>query len=117
MPTLKGQEILDIPAGTQHGEIFKIKGRGLPDVRSHKNGDEVVQVMIEIPKKLSDRQKELLREFAETEDSEVMPQKKSFWDKFERSGDRRLIRLPIGREQDDASTLKQKVTGFKNECR
>jgi molecular chaperone DnaJ len=82
VPTLKGQETLDIPPATQHGEVFKLKGRGLPDVRSHKSGDEVVQVMIEIPKKLSERQKQLLREFAETEDNDVMPQKRGFWEKL-----------------------------------
>ncbi len=64
MPTLKGTEQMDIPAGTQHGEVFKLKGKGLPDVRSHRMGDELVQVLVEIPKKLTEKQKELLREFA-----------------------------------------------------
>ncbi len=82
VPTLKQNETIDIPAGTQHGEVFKIKGKGLPDVRSHKSGDEIVQVVIEIPKKLSEKQKQLLRDFAGTEDHEVMPQKKGFWDKI-----------------------------------
>jgi molecular chaperone DnaJ len=82
VPTLKGQEQIDIPPGTQHGEVFKMKGRGLPDVRSHKCGDEVVQVMIEIPKQLSERQKQLLSEFAATEDNDVMPQKRGFWEKL-----------------------------------
>ena len=82
VPTLKGKDTIDIPAGTQHGEVFKLKGKGLPDVRSHRNGDEVVQIIIEIPKKLNDRQKQLLRDFAATEDTLVMPQKKGFWDKL-----------------------------------
>jgi molecular chaperone DnaJ len=81
VPTLKGTEPLDIPAGTQHGEVFKLKGRGLPDLRAYRNGDEVVQVVIEVPKSLTDRQKELLREFAETEDADVSPAKKGFFDK------------------------------------
>ena len=68
VPTLKGTEELDIPAGTQHGEVFKLKGKGLPDVRSHRTGDELVQVLVEIPKKLTEKQKQLLREFAATED-------------------------------------------------
>lgn len=82
VPTLKGQEKVEVPAGTQHGEVFKIKGRGLPDVRSHRSGDEIVQVVIEIPKKLTEKQKTLLREFADTEDADVMPQKSSFWKKL-----------------------------------
>jgi len=82
VPTLKKNEMIDIPAGTQHGEIFKIKGRGLPDVRSHRSGDEVVQIIIEIPKKMNEKQKQLLRDFAATEDTLVMPQKKGFWEKL-----------------------------------
>ena len=81
VPTLKGTEPLEIGAGTQHGEVFKLKGKGLPDLRSYRTGDEVVQVMIEIPKKLTDRQRELLEEFAGTEEANVMPAKKGFFDK------------------------------------
>jgi molecular chaperone DnaJ len=62
--------------------VFKLKGRGLPDVRTHRQGDELVQVLIEVPKKLSDRQKQLLRDFAGTEDGNSMPQRKSFLDKL-----------------------------------
>ena len=82
VPTLKGREQLEIPAGTQHGEVFKLKGKGLPDLRSYKNGDEIVQILIEIPRKLSERQKQLLREFASGEDGNVLPQRKSFMDKL-----------------------------------
>ena len=74
---------LEIPRGTQHGEIFKMKGKGLPDVQRYGRGDLVVQVLVEIPKKLTSKQEELLREFAATEargDGE-MPQRKSFMDK------------------------------------
>jgi molecular chaperone DnaJ len=82
VPTLKGTEQFEIPAGTQHGEVFKLKGKGLPDIRSYRNGDEVVQILIEIPKKLSDKQKQLLREFAGTEDEKHMPQRRGFLDKL-----------------------------------
>jgi molecular chaperone DnaJ len=82
VPTLKGPEHLDIPPGTQHGEVFKLKGKGLPDLRSTRNGDELVQVLIEVPKKLNDKQKQILREFATTEDATVMPQRKGFMDKL-----------------------------------
>jgi molecular chaperone DnaJ len=82
VPTLRGSEKLEIPQGTQHGEVFKLKGKGLPDIRSYRNGDEVVQILVEIPKRLTDRQKTLLREFASTEDEKVMPQRKGFLDKL-----------------------------------
>jgi molecular chaperone DnaJ len=82
VPTLKGDDAIDIPPGTQHGEMFKLKGKGLPDLRSHRSGDQIVQVMIDVPRKLSDRQKDLLREFAAIEEVEVSPQKRGFMDKI-----------------------------------
>jgi molecular chaperone DnaJ len=82
VPTLKGMEHMDVPAGTQHGEVFKLKSRGLPDVRSHRAGDQLVQIVIEVPKKLNDRQKQLLREFAASEDARLQQQRKGFFDKI-----------------------------------
>jgi len=82
VPTLKSTEKMDIPAGSQHGEVFKLKGKGLPDIRSHRTGDELVQILIEVPKKLNEKQKQLLRDFAATEDHVTMPQRKSFLDKL-----------------------------------
>jgi molecular chaperone DnaJ len=82
IPTLAGSDKLDIPPGSQHGEVFKLRGKGLPDIRAHRTGDELVQILIEIPRKLTDRQRELLHEFAGTEDGNVMPQRKGFMDKL-----------------------------------
>jgi molecular chaperone DnaJ len=82
VPTLKGTEQFDLPSGTQHGEVFKLKGKGLPDLRSTRNGDELVQILIEVPRRLTEKQKQLLREFAATEDGNAMPQRKSFLDKL-----------------------------------
>jgi molecular chaperone DnaJ len=84
VPTLKGTEELEVSPGTQHGEVFKLKGKGLPDLRTSRTGDEIVQILIEIPKKLSDRQKQLLKEFAASEDEKLMPQRKSFVDKLKK---------------------------------
>ncbi len=81
VPTLSGKAELKIPGGTQHGQLFRLRSLGVPDLRSGRTGDELVQVMIEIPKKLSKDQKTLLREFAETEDKSVMPESKGFFDK------------------------------------
>jgi len=81
VPTLSGTTPLKIPAGTQHGAVFRLPGRGLPNVRSGRVGDEIVQVLIEIPGKLSREQRELLRKFAATEDKEVLPESKGFFER------------------------------------
>lgn len=82
VPTLTGTTSLKIPAGTQFGEIFRLSGRGLPSLQSGRKGDEIVQVVIEIPKKLSKQQEELLRQFATTEDKNVAPESKSFFERM-----------------------------------
>jgi molecular chaperone DnaJ len=62
--TLDGKVELKIPAGTQTGTIFRMKGRGIPYLRSEKRGDHHVVVKIITPKKLTEKQRELLRQFA-----------------------------------------------------
>jgi molecular chaperone DnaJ len=81
VPTLDGPHELKVPSGTQSGEVFKLRGRGLPSPRSHGLGDLLVQVYIEVPKKLTPRQQELLRELAELEHTHVSPHRKSFIEK------------------------------------
>lgn len=82
VPTLSGTEALRIEAGTQHGEVLKLAGKGLPDVRGGRRGDELVQILIEVPRKLTAKQKQLLREFAGMEDDRSLPQRKSFMEKI-----------------------------------
>lgn len=82
VPTLEGKHTLKIPAGTQHGSIFRIRGEGVPNLRSGSRGDLIVVTKIEIPKKLSKQQQKLLREFAETEDKSVLPESHGFMDKI-----------------------------------
>jgi len=82
VPTLTGKGELKIPPGTQHGQLFRLNGIGLPDLRSGRRGDELVQVMVEIPKRLDKAQEALLREFAKTEDRSVLPESKGFFDKL-----------------------------------
>ena len=81
VPTPHGKMKLKIPAGTQSGNIFRIKGKGVPDVRGYGHGDALVRVMVETPKKLSPRQRELLEEFARLSGEEVHPLSKGFFDK------------------------------------
>jgi molecular chaperone DnaJ len=67
VPTLDGSEFIQIKKGTPSGEIFRLKGKGMPRLRGYGRGDEIIQVVVQVPKKLTKRQEELLREFAEIE--------------------------------------------------
>lgn len=82
VPTLEGREKLTIPRGTQSGELFRLRGKGIPDVNGRGRGDELIEVVVETPRKLSDRQEELLRELAELDHDSVMPRRKSFFEKL-----------------------------------
>ncbi|MBL8804604.1 MAG: molecular chaperone DnaJ [Planctomycetes bacterium] len=67
LPTLRGRAEMTIPPGTASGKVFRLKGQGLPVLEGRGRGDQLVRVFVEVPKKLSDRQRELLKEFAELE--------------------------------------------------
>jgi molecular chaperone DnaJ len=82
VPTLSGPHELRVPAGTQSGDVFRVRGRGMPDPRGGSAGDLHVQTSIEVPKKLSPRQDKLLRELAELEQHEVSPHRKSFLERL-----------------------------------
>lgn len=79
VPTLDGSANLKIPAGTPSGKVFYIKGKGAPPVGGHHRGNQAVRVYIDVPKKLSARQRELLEEFASINGDEVS---KSFKEKI-----------------------------------
>lgn len=81
VPSLTGKLEVAIPAGTQHGQMFRLAGKGLKSLRSQRVGDEIVQVWIEVPKRLNKRQEQLLREYAATEDASVLPESKGFFEK------------------------------------
>jgi len=82
VPTLAGMEDVDIPEGTQNGDVIVMKKRGLPNRRTGKHGDQNVQVFIEVPKKISARQRKLLEELAQIEQADVTPARKGFFDKL-----------------------------------
>ncbi len=82
VPTLTSKVEQAIPRGTQHGTLFRLHGEGLPNLRSGRRGDLILVTRVEIPKKLSDQQEKLLREFAETEDQSVMPESHGFLKKI-----------------------------------
>lgn len=82
IPTLEESVSLEIKRGTQFGQIYKINGQGLPNIRSGRRGDLIVQVTIHIPTKLTDEQQDLLRQYAETEDKNVHPEHESLLKKI-----------------------------------
>lgn len=82
VPTLDGKVKYTIPEGTQTGSVFRLRGKGIPFLRGNGRGDQYVKVNIEVPKKLSEKQKELLREFAEISGDETHEQRKGFFDKM-----------------------------------
>lgn len=82
VPTLHGKVEMQVPAGTQSGRILRLKGKGVPRLRGGGNGDQHVQVKVLTPQKLSDRQKELLKEFAELSGDKVNPEQISFLKKM-----------------------------------
>jgi molecular chaperone DnaJ len=63
IPTLRGRVEMNVPAGTQSGKVFRLRGQGLPRMEGRGRGDQLVRVFVEVPTKLSDRQRELLKEF------------------------------------------------------
>lgn len=66
VPTLKGEEEVEIPAGIQSGESILLRGKGVPSLRNHKPGDQIITVIVKTPTSLTEAQKELLKKFLET---------------------------------------------------
>ncbi len=79
VPTLDGTSKIKFPAGTPSGKLFYLKGKGAPRVGGHQRGNQVVRIFVEVPKKLTQRQRELLEEFASINGDEVS---KSFKEKL-----------------------------------
>ncbi|TRW27924.1 molecular chaperone DnaJ [Criibacterium bergeronii] len=82
VPTIDGKVKYKIPEGTQNGTIFRLKGKGIKYLRGSSRGDELIKITVEVPKSLSDEQKDVLRQFAKITGSEVNEQSKNFLDKL-----------------------------------
>jgi len=83
VPTLEEKASLVVPRGTQHGKMFRIEGAGLPNLRTGRRGDLVLVTKLEVPKKLTGKQEELLRELAEVEEAEgILPEHQGVWGKI-----------------------------------
>lgn len=81
VPTLDGAAKLKIPESTQHGTVFRLRGKGIPDVHGYGRGDQHVRVKVVTPSKLTDKQKEALREFARSCGEMPSEVEKGFFDK------------------------------------
>jgi molecular chaperone DnaJ len=80
VPTVDGDEKLHIPAGTQPGKVFTLKGKGVPHVRRNGRGDQKVFVNVNVPTKLSHEQRELFEKLAETLGTTPQPNERGFLD-------------------------------------
>ena len=85
VPTLNGDHTLKIPAGTQSGRVFRLKGRGIPRLNSYGTGDELVQVMVWTPTKLSSDDKKLLHKLNDSPSFVPPKSDKSFLQKLRES--------------------------------
>jgi molecular chaperone DnaJ len=82
VPTLDGEEELELAPGTQPGEILVLRGRGMPVLQGFGRGDERVLVNVLVPRRLSDEQRRLLREFDENVDENTYDRQEGFFDKL-----------------------------------
>jgi len=82
VPVLDGEDCsVKVPEGTQTGKQIRIKGRGMPVLRARDHGDLYIQVIVETPQKLNNRQRELLREFERESSKDTQPESASFFAK------------------------------------
>ncbi|HTT71914.1 MAG TPA: molecular chaperone DnaJ [Anaeromyxobacteraceae bacterium] len=81
VPTLDGPYSLKIPAGTQAGKVFRLRGKGIPHLGGSGRGDQHIRVLVETPTQLTREQRELLQRFAEISGERTHPATRSFWEK------------------------------------
>jgi molecular chaperone DnaJ len=81
--SLDGPVNIDVKPGSQHGDVVRVQDRGLPNLRSKRRGELVAMLMIHVPRKLNERQKQLLQEYAKTEKVDVRKSHEGgFWQKM-----------------------------------
>lgn len=82
VPTLDGRVNMKIPAGTQTGTYFRLRGKGVPKLRGSGHGDQHVRVVVVTPSHLSDEQRNLLRQFGELSGEQTHAKEQSFWERM-----------------------------------
>jgi molecular chaperone DnaJ len=81
VPTLEGKAQLKVPAGTQSGQVFKLRGKGIGNVNGRERGDLLARLIVEVPTRLNTEQRQKLEEFAGLCGDENTPMRKSFFDR------------------------------------
>ena len=81
VPTLESKLKIKVPAGTQTGKMFRLRGKGIPSLRGGVSGDLIAKIVVETPINLSSKQKEILGEFAKTCNEAHHPESRGFFDK------------------------------------
>ncbi len=84
VPTIDGRAKIKIPAGTQSGKIFRLKGKGFPSIESHEKGDQLIQVNVWTPQTVSEEERIAVESLQESENFKPKPDKndKTFWEKI-----------------------------------
>ena len=82
VPTLDGAVSYHVHEGTQPGDVFKLRGKGIPSIGGRARGDQYVQMTIEVPKNLSQRQRDILQDFESSADDKNYQKRKNFFDKI-----------------------------------
>ena len=83
VPMMDGEmKVVSVPEGTQSGKQIKLRGKGMPVLRSRDHGDLYIQVSVETPQKLTARQKELLKEFEAESSKDTQPESAGFFNKM-----------------------------------
>lgn len=85
VPTLNSETELKIPPGTQPGDPLTLRGLGIPDVRGYRQGNQICRIIVEVPAKLSRKQKDLLKEFEEESDKKNYPRYRRFAARLKKS--------------------------------
>ncbi|RME73567.1 MAG: molecular chaperone DnaJ [Planctomycetota bacterium] len=82
VPTLEGTETIEIEPGTQSHTVVRLRGRGIPHLRGYGRGDQLVRLVVEVPRRLTEEQEALVRQLAEHDEAQVSPRRKSFLQKI-----------------------------------
>ncbi len=84
VPTLEGKVKMRLPNGTQSGKVFRLRGKGLPVFGGYGKGDQLVEVIVEVPEQLTPKQRAIVEELARELGTESQPQRQSFIDKLKK---------------------------------
>ena len=82
MPTLDGKVVMKVPAGTQSGKVFRLRGKGIPVYGGYGKGDQLVTVVVEVPQRINRKQRKLITDLAAEIGDETHPQQASFLGKL-----------------------------------